>query len=83
MKEFMHFTAEWCNPCKQMKPVIDKFISDNPDIEYILIDVDSQVGLVEEYEIKTVPTFISKVDGVIHDRISGVASEFKLQSMFG
>ena len=79
----MHFTAEWCNPCKQMKPVIDKFISDNPDIEYILIDVDSQVGLVEEYEIKTVPTFISKVDGVIHDRISGVASEFKLQSMFG
>ena len=79
----MHFTANWCNPCKQMKPVIDKFISDNPDIEYILIDVDSQVDLVEEYEIKTVPTFISKIDGVIHDRIIGVASEFKLQSMFG
>jgi thioredoxin 1 len=83
MKEFIHFTADWCNPCKQMKPVIDKFISDNSDIEYILVDVDSQVDLVEEYEIKTVPTFISKVDGVIHDRISGVASEFKLQSMFG
>ena len=83
MKEFIHFTADWCNPCKQMKPVIDKFISENSDIEYVLVDVDDQVDLVDEYEIKTVPTFISKIDGVIHDRISGVASEFKLQSMFG
>ncbi len=83
MKEFIHFTADWCNPCKQMKPVIDKFISENKDIKYILVDVDEQIDLVEEYEVKTVPTFISKIDGVIHDRISGVASEFKLQSMFG
>lgn len=83
MKQFIHFTADWCNPCKQMKPIIDKFISDNPDIEYILIDVDNQIDLVEQYEIKTVPTFISKIDGTIHDRISGLASEFKLKSMFG
>lgn len=83
MKEFLHFTADWCNPCKQMKPVIDKFISENSDIEYIVVDVDSQPDLVRKYEIQTVPTFISKIDDKVHDRISGVASEFKLKSMFG
>jgi thiol-disulfide isomerase/thioredoxin len=83
MKEFIHFTADWCNPCKNMKPVIEKFISENPDIDYTVVDVDTQTDLVNKYQVQTIPTFISKIDGKIHDRISGVASEFKLKSMFG
>ena len=83
MKEFLHFTADWCNPCKQMKPVIDKFISENPDIEYRVINVDNEFDITSMYEVQTIPTFISKIDGNIHDRVSGVASEFKLKSMFG
>ena len=34
MKELLHFTADWCNPCKSMAPVIERFINDNPDIKY-------------------------------------------------
>jgi thioredoxin 1 len=83
MKEFIHFTAIWCNPCKQMAPVIDQFISNNPDIKYTKIDVDENTALVNEYEIKSVPTFIAKIDNQIYNKITGIATESKINSMFG
>jgi thioredoxin 1 len=83
MKEFLHFTADWCNPCKRMAPVIDSFINENPDIKYTKIDVDEQVDLVAQYDIQAVPTFIALVDGKVHNRFGGVKPESVIRSIFG
>ena len=83
MKEFLHFTADWCNPCKKMAPVIEKFINDNPDIKYVKIDVDKEIDLVSEYRIQSVPTFIALVDGKIHNMLGGVKPESVIRSIFG
>lgn len=83
MKELIHFTADWCAPCKRMAPVIEEFLSNNNDIHYDRIDVDVDFDKAEIYNVQSVPTLISKVDGKIYDRISGVVSDFRLRSMFG
>ena len=83
MKEFLHFTADWCNPCKRMAPVIESFINENPDIKYTKIDVDEQVDLVVKYDIQAVPTFIALIDGEIYNRFGGVKPESVLRSIFG
>ena len=83
MKELIHFTAEWCNPCKRMAPIIEQFLLDNTEIHYEKIDVDTDFDKAEVYNVQTIPTMISKIDGKIHDRVSGAVSEFKLKSMFG
>ena len=83
MKELIHFTADWCGPCKKMTPVIEDFLKNNKDVHYDRVDVDVDLDKVERYDILSVPTLISKVDGKIYDRVSGVVSEFKLKSMFG
>lgn len=83
MKELIHFTAEWCNPCKRMAPVIDEFLKNNTDIHYDKVDVDTEFYKAEQYNVQSVPTLISKIDGKVYDRVSGVVSEFKLKSMFG
>jgi len=82
MKELLHFTAVWCNPCKQMAPVIDRFINDNPDIKYTKVDVDEQVDLVKEYRIQSVPTFIGLIDGEYYKMLGGVKPESVIRSIF-
>lgn len=83
MKELIHFTADWCAPCKRMAPVIEEFLSNNNDIHYDRIDVDVDFDKAEMYNVQSVPTLISKIDGKIYDRVSGVVSDFRLKSMFG
>ena len=83
MKELIHFTADWCMPCKQLTPIIDKFLSENRDIDYTRVDVDINFKLAEQYGVMSVPTLISKVDGKIHDRAVGLVSEFAVKSLFG
>lgn len=81
----MHFTADWCVPCKQMKPVIEQFRFANKDIIYhnINIDLPENKELVKDFGVMGVPTFIALIDNNIHDRHTGLASKFKLESLFG
>jgi thioredoxin 1 len=84
MKELIHFTAAWCQPCKAMAPMIDKFVADNPDIEYIKYDIDLPESMLatEEYGIRGVPTFIVKIDNQITNRHTGSATLDKFSALF-
>ena len=67
----MHFTAEWCNPCQMMKPMIGKVLEEYPDIEYVAVDIDENGETATDYDIMTVPTFIVFNGGEQTARFSG------------
>lgn len=54
----LHFTAEWCGPCKMMKPMIDQIVYENPDLVYDPIDIDENRETAIDYEVMSVPTFV-------------------------
>lgn len=84
MKELIHFTADWCQPCKKMAPMIDKFVEDNADIKYTKLNVDDPASLVavEEYAVRGVPTFVILEDGRVKNTHTGVATADKFTSLF-
>ena len=82
MKKLLHFTAEWCTPCKAMKPVIASFLEDNPKIEYEQIDVDKNPDMTKEHSILSVPTFIAFYDGVRIGSIGGAVPKARLETLF-
>lgn len=82
MKELLHFTATWCQPCKQMEPLIQKLILENSNIDYNKIDVSDDFEDAVEYGVKGVPTFIALIDGKEISRHTGTATEEKLLSLF-
>ncbi len=65
------FSAEWCGPCKMMKPVLGQLkVRMNDRIRIIKIDVDKNSDLAGKYKIRSVPTLMLFQNGVT--RWSGV-----------
>jgi thioredoxin 1 len=83
MKELIHFTAEWCQPCKAMSPVIYQFTEKHPDVTYTKIDVDENPDAAKFFGVLGVPTFISQIDGQNYERRTGKSTLFQLESLFG
>jgi thioredoxin 1 len=82
MKQLLHFTATWCQPCKQMEVPIAMLVSSNLDINYNKIDVSDVFDEAVEYGVRGVPTFIALKDGIEVARHTGVATNEKLLSLF-
>lgn len=82
MKELLHFTATWCQPCKQMEPLIASFVSENININYNKIDVSDEYDDAVQYGVRGVPTFIALSDGIEVARHTGIATKEKLLSLF-
>jgi thioredoxin 1 len=81
MKKILHFTADWCQPCKRLKPIIEEFLSKNSDIQYEAIDVDVHFEKAEEYFVMSIPTLIViQEDGTI-TRHTGMADYEKIESL--
>jgi thioredoxin 1 len=81
MKKIIHFTADWCAPCKKLKPIIEEFVSNNSDIEYVLVDVDIDFHRAEEYNVMSVPTLVIFTNGEITARHTGIADYKKIEEL--
>jgi thioredoxin 1 len=67
------FSAEWCNPCKLMEPVLHQVKGQVGDRATILkMDIDKYPDSVGLYNIRAVPTLIIFKSGEILWRKSGV-----------
>ena len=77
MKSVFYFTADWCGPCKKVRPIVEELIRNGHFFQ--IIDVDSEKELVQKFEISSVPTFILFKNEKSVKRISGAQTKTQLE----
>jgi thioredoxin 1 len=75
----INFSADWCGPCKMMKPLLEKFSSEHEG-RLAKIDVDQSPEIAAKYNIKGIPTFIVFKKGEVVEKKAGVVKESELTS---
>jgi thioredoxin 1 len=75
----LYFTADWCNPCQRTKPYAEELIRDGANIKFI--DADSEIEMLKNFKIMSVPTYIILKDGKEIRRASGAKTKDQLEEL--
>ena len=62
MSHVLYFTAEWCNPCQRTRPVAEELKRDGV-IDFLFVDADTELELLQKFGVKSIPTYILLEDG--------------------
>jgi thioredoxin-like negative regulator of GroEL len=77
MKTVFYFTAEWCQPCKKVKPVVEDMKKEG--FQFQMVDADYEQLLVKQFKVSSIPTFILLKDGKEINRITGAKTRGELE----
>src|SRR5215467_12581587 len=74
------FWAEWCQPCKQLSPVLERLAQEGGG-SWVLakIDVDANPRIAATFRVQSIPTVYAVVGGQPVDAFQGVIPESQLR----
>lgn len=81
-KVMVDFWATWCGPCRMLKPIFEKVISENTtDVQMYTMDVDANRDIAISYGIRSVPTIKVFNNGEVVDTRVGVIQEQEIKNL--
>ena len=78
MRHALYFTAEWCGPCKKVRPIVEEINRDSAN-KFQVIDADSNLELCKQYNVGSIPTFILIEDSTEINRMVGAKTKQELE----
>jgi thioredoxin 1 len=77
MKHILYFTADWCGPCKKVRPIVEEINKESIE-KFMIINVDTEMDLAKNHNVSSVPTFILFENGQEVKRSIGAQTKEQL-----
>jgi putative thioredoxin len=76
----LDFWAEWCEPCKQLSPLLEKLVAEGGG-SWVLgkVDVDANPRLAQALRVQGIPMVIAVVGGQLVEGFTGVLPEAQVR----
>ncbi|MBI5371850.1 MAG: thioredoxin [Sphingobacteriales bacterium] len=76
------FTAQWCGPCRMMKPILEQLHQRMGEkLRIIKIDIDQSPAAAQAFNVQSVPTLLLFQEGKQLWRQSGVLQAGQLEKI--
>jgi len=79
-KVLVDFHADWCGPCKAMKPTLEQY-KESSKIPLVEVNVDTENQIAAKYGVRSIPCFILIEDGLEIQRKIGMQSLEQLKEL--
>ena len=83
IKVLVDFNAEWCGPCKMLRPVLDKYAEEHDNVKIVSINVDDNNELARKYNVFSIPCLVVIKNGKETDRTVGLIYRTEIDDLIG
>lgn len=77
------FNADWCGPCRMVRPVLDELANESDDYKIVSVNVDDEEELAAKYSVSSIPCMVLMKDGNEVSRSIGLRPKSELKEFLG
>ena len=82
-KVLADFNADWCGPCKMLRPIIDEIAEEKENIKVVSINIDNEDELAEKYNVSSIPCLVVFENGNETRRSVGFIQKDEIENIIG
>ena len=75
--------ANWCGPCRMLRPTLEEIADERQDIKVVSINIDEEDDLADAFGVISIPCLVLIKDGKEADRSVGLRPKEAIEEMLG
>ena len=82
-KVLIDFNADWCGPCRMLRPILDEISEEINDVKIVSINIDKEENFAREYGVMSIPCLVLIKNGKEEKRNIGLISKEDVKRFIG